>query len=440
MSNALAIAAVTAVLKDLLDNGLIDRNVSSTIGAPVTISALPPDRVKTTDNSDPTQLNLFLYHVAPNQGWRNVGLPSRNGRGERLSNPPLALDLFYLLTAYGKQDFEAEILLGYAMQLLHETPVLTRDAIRRSLVPTSPVGGGGLLPPPLNALPASELAEQVELIKLTLQPTNTEETSKLWSAIQSNYRPSVAYQASVVLVESTRPARSPLPVLTRGSDDRAPVAEPDPTAPAPPFPILLAVTPPNRQPSARLGDLLEISGHNLDGDSVTVRFTHPLLTAPISLTPQPGSTATDLTVKIPDVADDSQAPANWPAGFYTLAATISQAGQPEQTTNELALALAPTILTITPDPAARDNNGRVTLTVTCKPQVRPEQRTSLFLNDREVPAQPHPSTTDTLTFRVDAASPGQHRVRLRVDGVDSLLVDRSVTPPVFDPSQSVTIT
>jgi hypothetical protein len=62
------------------------------------------------------------------------------------------------------------------------------------------------------------------------------------------------------------------------------------------------------------------------------------------------------------------------------------------------------------------------------------------LNDREVPAQPHPSPTGTLTFRVDAASPGQHRVRLRVDGVDSLLVDRSVTPPVFVPSQSVTIT
>jgi hypothetical protein len=437
VSNALAIAAVTAVLKDLLDNGLIDRNVSSTIGAPVTISALPPDRVK-TGTSDPTQLNLFLYHVAPNQGWRNEGLPSRNGRGQRLSNPPLALDLFYLLTAYGKQDFEAEILLGYAMQLLHETPVLTRDAIRRSLVPTSPVGGGGLLPPPLNALPASELADQVELIKLTLQPTNTEETSKLWSAIQSNYRPSVAYQASVVLVESTRPARSPLPVLTRGSEDEGAIAEPDPTAPVPPFPVLLELTPPNRQPAARLGDLLEISGHNLDG--ATVRFRHPLLTAPISLTPQPGSTATDLTVKIPDVADDPQAPANWPAGFYTLAAVIGQAGQPEQTTNELALALAPTILTITPNPAARDSNGRVTLTVTCKPQVRPKQRASLFLNDREVPAQPHPSTTGTLTFRVDAATPGRHRVRLRVDGVDSLLVDRSVTPPVFDPSQSVTIT
>jgi hypothetical protein len=30
-------------------------------------------------------------------------------------------------------------------------------------------------------------------------------------------------------------------------------------------------------------------------------------------------------------------------------------------------------------------------------------------------------------------------VRLRVDGVDSLLVDRSTDPPTFDASQSVTV-
>jgi hypothetical protein len=30
-------------------------------------------------------------------------------------------------------------------------------------------------------------------------------------------------------------------------------------------------------------------------------------------------------------------------------------------------------------------------------------------------------------------------VRLRVDGVESLLVNRAVTPPEFDPAQRVTI-
>jgi hypothetical protein len=433
VSNALAIAAVTAVLKDLLDNGLIDRNVSSTIGTPVTVSALPPDRVK-TGTTEPTQLNLFLYHVAPNTAWRNVDLPSTNGHGERTANPPLALDLWYLLTAFGQQDFEAEILLGYAMQLLHETPVLTREAIRRSLAPASPVGGGLLLPPPLNALPAAELAEQIELVKLTPQPMNVDEISKLWTAFQTNFRPSVAYQASVVLIESARPVRSPLPVLTRGPADEGVILTPDTVLPPPSVPTLLSVTPPNAQPSARLGDALALDGFNLTGDTVNVRFVNPRLPDPLELVPQAGGTATRLNVTLPNQ------PVDWVAGIYAVSVAVAQAGQPAQTTNEVPLPLAPALLTVSPNPAPRNGNGRVTLTVTCSPEVRPAQRISLFVGAREVLAQPHLAQTDTLTFRVDAAPPGQHRLRLRVDGVDSLLVDRSVTPPVFVAGQQVTIT
>ena len=39
MSNALAIAAVTAVLKDLLNNGLIDHDVTGSLQGNVTVSA-----------------------------------------------------------------------------------------------------------------------------------------------------------------------------------------------------------------------------------------------------------------------------------------------------------------------------------------------------------------------------------------------------------------
>jgi hypothetical protein len=35
---------------------------------------------------------------------------------------------------------------------------------------------------------------------------------------------------------------------------------------------------------------------------------------------------------------------------------------------------------------------------------------------------------------------GEYLTRLRIDGVDSQLVDRSVTPPVFDNTQLVTVT
>ena len=103
MSSALAIAAVTAVLKDLLQNGIIDRKLTVTVGTDVKVSALPPNRIP-SDTNEVSQLNLFMYHATFNQGWRNVGLPSRDSNGDRLSNPPLALDLHYLLTAYGAED------------------------------------------------------------------------------------------------------------------------------------------------------------------------------------------------------------------------------------------------------------------------------------------------------------------------------------------------
>jgi hypothetical protein len=215
MSTALAIASVTAVLKDLLHNGLIDHDLVSSVGD-VIVSALPPDRIEVSETrGGKSQLNIFLYQVTPNIGWRNVSLPSRDGRGERLTNPPLALDLHYMLTAYGIKDLHAEILLGYGMQLLHETPVLTRASIRTALKPPTSVEGGGDLPAELRALFASELSEQVEQIKIVPQSLNAEEISKLWAAFQARYRPTAAYQASVVLIESRQSTRSALPVRAR---------------------------------------------------------------------------------------------------------------------------------------------------------------------------------------------------------------------------------
>src|SRR5260370_1582923 len=124
MSNALAIAAVSAVLRDLLNNAMIDHGISTTLGSPITVTALPPDRIKTGDTEQP-QLNIFLYHVASNAGWSNSGLPSPDTQGNRTANAPLALALYYLLSAYGKNDFDCHILLPYAMQMWHETPLLS---------------------------------------------------------------------------------------------------------------------------------------------------------------------------------------------------------------------------------------------------------------------------------------------------------------------------
>jgi len=80
MSNALAIAGVTAVIKDLLDSGLIDHAITDTLGAGVTVTTQAPDTVS-LDSQVAPQLNLFLHQVTPNVAWRNAALPSRDAGG-----------------------------------------------------------------------------------------------------------------------------------------------------------------------------------------------------------------------------------------------------------------------------------------------------------------------------------------------------------------------
>jgi hypothetical protein len=405
VSNALAISAVTATLRDLLtqgvhaDSALADADVTA---APV--HKAPRDETK-------NQVNLFLYRTSPNTGWSNGDAPTaRPGEDAR---PPLALDLHYLLTVYGADGDEvlAHRLLGRTMRVLHDHPVLGRQEIA-------------------SALPGNDLGDQVERIRITPQPLSLDEMSKLWNAFQKEYRTSTAYHVSVVLIDSARAARAPLPVLTRGEADRGATVVPEPV---PPFPTLLEAIPPAHREAAVLGDTVLLRGHHLDG-AEEVRVAGERLAQPLLLAPLAGATDRELRVRLPDDSDAL------PAGLYALSGLVVGPDAEARTTNEIVLAVAPELVGIVPDPAARDGAGTVTLTATVRPAVLPRQAASLLLGGREVRAQPHAAPTGTLTFVVRLAPPGSHWLRLRVDGVDSPLVDRGVDPPVFDPSQRITIT
>ena len=68
------------------------------------------------------------------------------------------------------------------------------------------------------------------------------------------------------------------------------------------------------------------------------------------------------------------------------------------------------------------------------------QRAALLLGGREVAAEPFAGNkTASLSFIFRDIPAGQYFVRLRVDGVESILIDRTVTPPKFDATQQITI-
>ena len=446
MSNALAIAGVSAVLKDLLDSGLIDHQVTDTLGAGVLVSSLAPD-VVLIDSPEP-RLNLFLHQVTLNAAWRNVDLPSRDASGRRVRNPPLALDLHYLLTAYGIAELQAEVLLGYGMQLLHENPVLSREAIRTALNP-SPVSGA-LLPSIYQALRSADLAEQVELLKITPSAMNGEEMSRLWSALTAHYRPTFAFQVSVVLIEQAAPAVSPLPVLTRGR--RIPPIVPGGpereegviVTPGllPPYPTLeSALAAAHATPSTlQLGDVLTVTGHHLAGTARAIVLRSDRFGVEREIPLASSTDEASFIFTVPNL------PADLPVGVYQLELRVLSPGDAEpRTSNPVPVALAPAITSFPPIAVTRGVVNGVanvlSLTIGCQPEVRVGQKVTLLMDTREAQAALFTANTSTLDFKFADAPPagGTPLLRLKIDGIESIVVNRGAWPPVFFADQRITL-
>jgi hypothetical protein len=395
MSNPLAIAAVTQTLRDLLFAG-----ISAKIGG-IQVTTRAPDLAR--DGNMTNQLNLFMYLTTIDAAWRNMDMPDRVHPGET-GFPPLPLTLHYMITAYGKDDDDSagHHVLGVAMSILHDHPVLGAAELH-------------------TALPGSDLDQQLERVRITPDTVTAEEMSRLWTTFQTQYRVSAAYQASVVLIESTLAARTPLPVLSRGDDDRGPVARSD-LAP-PPVPTIDEV--------ALSGGEVTISGHDLAGTDVAVRLTHPALADPIVLTGPELSSATDSEIRF-------LLGATIPAGTLMIVVLVTRTGAPVPT-NVAVLEIAPRITSALPLNAARDGAGVIHLSVDLAPQVAAGQPAFLLVGSQQVPPSTFTAPASTLHFHV-AIDPGSYVIRLRVGGVDSDFVDRSVTPPVFDPDQRLVVT
>jgi len=416
MSNALAIAATTATLRNLLlaEIPKLDADL-----ADLEVTTQPPDLAR--KGVTKAQLNLFLYQTTINAAWRNQDLPHAAKPGER-GIPPLPLNLLYLITVFGRADSDNDAVshrvLGGAMSVFHDHPVLGRGEIR-------------------TALAGNDVADQFENLKITPVTMSLEEMSKLWTTFQTQYRLSAAYELSVLLIDSRVATKTPLPVLRKGDADRGPAAVVG-TAPA-----LTEIRPAGKQAALRLGENLALAGRQLTVADTVLRFINPRLDTPNELPVAPGLLPGELAVHVPDAPEDPGALARWVPGLYTAGLIVKPAGAPAIASNELAVSLAPRI-TVTPTTAAA---GTVALTLTCAPRLIEHQRVQLIFGDRQVAPATIVTPADTaqpttLTFSVDDVLAGTYVVRLRVDGVDSIPVTTSGTPPLldFDPAQQVIVT
>jgi hypothetical protein len=281
-----AVGAVGLTLQALLGDRI--EHPSGNGGAvPVTLGPPGPERDPDGAVEEP-RVNLFLFRVCENPFLKNQDLP---GEGGRAGHAPLSLNLHYLLTVFGAtssgpffDETPAHRLLGSAMRVLHDHAIITDSVVTQRTPAGVPV-----LDPALRG--------EHERIKLALQPLGLEDLSNVWTSLELSYRLSVAYEVSVVRIESRLARRYPRPV------QEPPTAGPRVTAVPLRRPRIagVAVRRPgdpldSQRPTAfaRIGDALIVQGQGLGGGLV-VRL------GDLELPPATVSIAGDrLEVAVPD--------------------------------------------------------------------------------------------------------------------------------------------
>jgi len=387
MSNFLAIATVTAALREILQP-VVGQAVS---GAQVFFNR--PDG--SSGNPPSPAVNVYLYQVTPNAAYRSADLPTLRSDGTLAQRPQAALDLHYLFTFHGNDvNLEPQLLLGAVASTLHAQPLLTSAAIVKATQDFA-------------FLQASNLADQVERVKFTPTSLTLEEFSKLWSVFfQIEYSLSAAYQASVVLIESDDGPVATLPVQARNVSV-VPFRWPR---------IDRVISQAGADQPIVAGSTVLIQGQQLKG-SVTLVLIEDQEMAPADVK--------DTQVTLP-------LPASILAGAKSLQVVQKLlTGTPPVPhrgfeSNVAAFVLRPSI---TGASAAAAGQGVTTVTLTLAPNIGARQRAVLILNNLAVSpptaftSEPAIASADSSQVQIDIAGvpAGTYLARVQIDGAESLL-------------------
>lgn len=436
MSNFLAVGGVSATLQALLRDrmelpaGMVRTDLQ------VTISIPPPE--DETQAAEPTRVNLFLYRATENGALKNQMIPGQ-GHPSEYGHPPLSLVLHYLLTAYGATDdnglvneTRAHFLLGSAMRVLHDYPVITDSLTTINSPPTQ------ILHPSLRS--------EFEHIKICLDPISLEDLSKVWTALTRPYRLSAAYTVSVVQIESRRLKTLAAPVLTRrihlAISKRPQIANVYRT------PVL---------PGEPIGDIrahvlqeLTIEGENFRAAQTWVKLgdLEPIGVQPISdreiriVVPDdtyPADAGHPLPRPIPAADQLRPGPQTvevqilWPTEVVEggLDRGVVGVDDRRQSSTHFVFLLAPEISGINPTSVAAGGFAGAVLTVTGRRLFQPGVKSVVLIGDVSIPVQdpgPGGPQTDTsiqvslaaLGLTTPPTPAGFYPVRVMVNGVQSM--------------------
>jgi hypothetical protein len=169
MSDYGAIAAIGNTLIELFVNnmkGLIKDDKTSIVLA-------SPGEIEINEE---VRLSLFLYQILENVYLKNQEMQIKGPA--TLKFPPIALDLYYMLTSYpsGKQDLtertkDEHTVLGKAIQIINDNSILVTDN---------------------------------DELHITLNPVSLDEMTKMWTTFPGKpFRTSVCFLVTPVFIDST---------------------------------------------------------------------------------------------------------------------------------------------------------------------------------------------------------------------------------------------
>jgi hypothetical protein len=139
---------------------------------------------------DPTgTVTLLLFKVTQNEFLRGRKVPSDSPH----ANPPLSIDLHYLLTVWSDNALNEHTVLSWVMRELQMHPVLDSSSL-------SPEAGW----------------EPGDLVQLIPAELSSDELFRIWDLLEPKFRLSVSYIARVVRIDTDSITAKPV-VATRFS-------------------------------------------------------------------------------------------------------------------------------------------------------------------------------------------------------------------------------